>query len=213
MVHIGSRALPSLSLLSNAVLKSREGAEVLASNLWQSKPLAVLILRRPGCVLCRDEAQRLWALKPEFDKLGVELICVVHEWIQREIDAFSPSYWPGPLYHDASKAFYGALNGGTPLRGSPLGLLMPWSAVWARIRAAQKNVKEHNLAGEGLIMGGAMVLQRAQAGSGSGNGGDGGSGGAGGRVAWMHVESELGLVAEPQEVLEAARRVAAEGAR
>lgn len=36
-------------------------------------------------MLCRDEAQKLWACKPELEKLGVGLVCVVHEWIQREV--------------------------------------------------------------------------------------------------------------------------------
>ena len=47
----------------------------------------------PYAVLCRDEAQRLWALKPEFDKLGVGLVCVVHEWIDREVGFAEVSAW------------------------------------------------------------------------------------------------------------------------
>ncbi|GFR43500.1 hypothetical protein Agub_g4588, partial [Astrephomene gubernaculifera] len=108
--------------------------------------------------------------------------------------------WPGPLYHDTSKSFYAALNGGTPLRGSVLGLLNPWGSVWQRIRAASKNVKEHNVRGEGLIMGGAMIIRRS-------GGGDGGEG----SVAWMHVESEIGFVADPDAMLCAAREVAEAG--
>ncbi|PNH08122.1 Redox-regulatory protein [Tetrabaena socialis] len=180
---------PALSAIASAALRSSEGAELVASALWQNSTCAVLILRRPGCVLCRDEAQRLWALKPEFDKLGVSLVCVVHEWIQREINAFTPAYWPGPLYHDTSKSFYAALNNGTPLRGSLLPMLNPWSDVWKRIRAASKTVKEHNLAGEGAIMGGAMVIRQGEGG-----------------VAWCHVESTIGLVADPAEVLAAAAK-------
>lgn len=33
-------------------------------------------------------------------------MCVVHEWIPREINGFSPAFWPGELYHDVDKAFY-----------------------------------------------------------------------------------------------------------
>ncbi|GLC38296.1 hypothetical protein PLESTB_001751300 [Pleodorina starrii] len=209
-----NRGLPAISSLANAVLKTADGAEIVASTLWQSQPLAVLILRRPGCVLCRDEAQRLWTLKPQFDQLGVGLVCVIHEWIPREVTAFTAGFWPGPLYHDTSKAFYAALNGGTPLRGSIWGLLNPLGATWQRIRAASRRVAEHNLVGDGFTMGGAMVLRRG-GGGGAGGGGDGeeggsggrGSGGSGGGVAWMHVESDIGLVAYPEAVLAAAREV------
>ncbi len=58
---------------------------MVASKLWESQPVAILVLRRPGCILCRDEAQRLWAIKPALDRLGIGLVCVVHEWIQREV--------------------------------------------------------------------------------------------------------------------------------
>ncbi|GIL77792.1 hypothetical protein Vretimale_6668 [Volvox reticuliferus] len=195
---MANRALAPLPSIANAVLRTGDGKEVVASTLWQSQPLAVLILRRPGCVLCRDEAQRLWKLKPEFDKLGVGLVCTVHEWIPREVNAFAAGFWPGPIYHDYEKAFYSALNGGRPLRGSIWGLLFPWSAVWQRIRAASRNVSEHNLVGDGLTMGGAMVLRRG-----------GGSGGGNDTVAWMHLENEIGKVADPEAVLAAAREAAA----
>ncbi|KAG2435500.1 hypothetical protein HYH02_011795 [Chlamydomonas schloesseri] len=184
--------LPALSAVANAVLKSKDGAEVVAKTLWAKQAVAVLVIRRPGCVLCRDEAQRLWALKPEFDKINVGLVCVVHEWIQREIDAFAPSFWPGPLYHDTSKAFYAALNGGTPLRGSLLPLANPFGAVWGRIRAAARNVKEHNVNGDGLTMGGLLLMR-------SGEGGP----------AWLHLETEIGLLAEPAAVLHQAQRMVA----
>ncbi|KAG2500213.1 hypothetical protein HYH03_001791 [Edaphochlamys debaryana] len=190
-----SRSLPALSAIAGAVLRSKDGTEVLAKTLWENGPVAVLVLRRPGCVLCRDEAQRLWERRAAFERLGVKLVCVVHEWIQREVDAFSPGFWPGPLYHDPSKSFYGALNGGTPLRGSLMPLLNPFGSVWKRIRSAASRVKEHNVIGDGLIMGGAMVVRQ----------GDGG-------VAWTHLEAEIGLIAEPEEVLAAAKAVAAETA-
>ena len=60
-----------------------------------------------------------------------------------------------------------------------------------RIRAASGRVSDHNVVGDGLTMGGAMVVAQ----------GDGG-------VAWTHLETSLGLVPDPLEVLEAARGVA-----
>lgn len=112
----GGRAAATLANLANlakATLKDpARSSEQLASTLWQEQPVAVLVLRRPGCgehspvtlatachcprhsgifasfltthvqlsaVLCRDEAARLWQIKPQLDDLGVGLVCVVHE--------------------------------------------------------------------------------------------------------------------------------------
>jgi hypothetical protein len=50
--------------------------------------------------------------------------------LPQQIAAFSPTFWGGPLYHDTSKAFYAAVNGGTPLRGSLLSMLNPIGAAW-----------------------------------------------------------------------------------
>ncbi len=49
------------------------------------------------------------------------------------MSAFAPEYWGGPVYHDLSKAFYKAVNGGTLLHGSVLGLLNPFGPVIKRI--------------------------------------------------------------------------------
>lgn len=49
LVRMLGRALPSISSLANAVLRTKEGAEITASTLWKFQPVAVLVLRRPGC--------------------------------------------------------------------------------------------------------------------------------------------------------------------
>jgi hypothetical protein len=46
---------------------------------------AVLLCRRPGCVLCRDEAQKLWKEQQALTDAGLKVACVVHEWIDREV--------------------------------------------------------------------------------------------------------------------------------
>ena len=48
-------------------------------------------------VLCRAEAQKVYALKPQLDAMNVSLNCVVHENIPEEIEAFHP-YWCGPWH-------------------------------------------------------------------------------------------------------------------
>eukprot|EP00197_Chlamydomonas_leiostraca_P012344 CAMPEP_0202872210 /NCGR_PEP_ID=MMETSP1391-20130828/20699_1 /ASSEMBLY_ACC=CAM_ASM_000867 /TAXON_ID=1034604 /ORGANISM="Chlamydomonas leiostraca, Strain SAG 11-49" /LENGTH=214 /DNA_ID=CAMNT_0049553201 /DNA_START=86 /DNA_END=730 /DNA_ORIENTATION=- len=186
--------LPPLSFIKDAQLRDRTGVTISAQQLWQDQPCVVLIIRRPGCVLCRAEAQRLWKLQPELSAAGVAMAAVVHEWRDAEVAAFAPAYWPGPLYHDTSRVLYRALNGcgEQPLRGSLLGMLNPFSAVWARINAARREVPEHNVVGDGLTMGGLLVVGRGDAG-----------------VAFMHVERDLGLAADHAQVLAAAKQAAA----
>ncbi|XP_020966942.1 uncharacterized protein LOC107629176 isoform X4 [Arachis ipaensis] len=56
-----------------------------ASELWRHKPAVFLCLRRPGCIMCRAEAHKLFSQKPIFDALGVQLFAVLHEHIEAEI--------------------------------------------------------------------------------------------------------------------------------
>lgn len=39
----------------------------------------------PHSVLCRDEAQKLWAERAALEAVGLKVVCVVHEWIDREV--------------------------------------------------------------------------------------------------------------------------------
>ncbi|KAJ0989669.1 hypothetical protein J5N97_008025 [Dioscorea zingiberensis] len=66
-----------------------------ASDLWRNKPAILLCVRRPGCIMCRAEAHQLYARKPIFDALGVQLIAVLHEQIESEVKDFWPRYWGG----------------------------------------------------------------------------------------------------------------------
>ncbi|CAI0405191.1 unnamed protein product [Linum tenue] len=62
-----------------------------ASELWRDKPAVILCIRRPGCIMCRAEAHQLYARKPLFDALGVQLYAVLHEHIESEVRR----YWGG----------------------------------------------------------------------------------------------------------------------
>jgi hypothetical protein len=140
--------------LSEALLKDKSGKEVKASTLWADQPALVVVLRRPGCcewaaaqlswgpaafdprpiqpvlpasaVLCRDEAIKVWNDRAAYEQLGVRLACVLHEWKEREVEAFAPEYWGGELYLDEAKAFYAAVHGGAVKRGNLLDLVNPF---------------------------------------------------------------------------------------
>lgn len=87
-------------------LQNVDGQTIQAGELWKSQPVLIMCLRRLGCsmcscqlsgvvscrrwdavqvlpaiaaVLCRAQAKKLWADKAAFDKLGIRLVCVVHQ--------------------------------------------------------------------------------------------------------------------------------------
>jgi hypothetical protein len=151
------------------VLKDpRTGTELDASELTRDSPALVIILRRPGCLICRDQAIAIWESRETLQKVcqggaskkEVRLVCIVHEWKDREIEAFTKDYWKGELYWDESKAFYKAVHGGEVKRGSLLSLLNPWSKAYKNIRDAKSagRVKEQNFEGDGLTLGGLVIL-------------------------------------------------------
>jgi hypothetical protein len=141
-------------------------------------------------VLCRDIAQDLYSLKPELDRLGVALIGICHEWLPAEIAAFS-AYWPGDVYLDTTKTLFKAVGGGKIHKENLWNYLNPRSKVWPRIFSARKRVAEHNMIGNGLTMGGLMVMRQ-------GNGG----------IEYLFLEEDFGDSAGNKNVLKAAEGAA-----
>ncbi|KAF6261261.1 R53.5-related protein [Scenedesmus sp. NREL 46B-D3] len=180
--------LPPLSLISEATLTNKLGEQIKAKELWSQQHCFIYCIRRPGCVLCRDEAQKLWKEQQALTDAGLKVVCVVHEWIEREISAFVPEYWAGEIYHDADKAFYKAFGQGQLRTGSSLALLNPLNPAWGRIVAARKNVKDSNVVGEASILGGLLVVKAGEGG-----------------IAWMHAEKTFGEFPDTQDVIAAAK--------
>eukprot|EP00775_Hariotina_reticulata_P005476 gene5476-5711_t len=182
-------ALPPLSLIAEASLKTKEGKDVIAGTLWAEQPVFVYCIRRPGCVLCRDEAQKIWNAREELEAAGLRVVCVVHEWIDREINAFVPEYWGGEIYQDTDKAFYKVFGDGQLRTGSVLSMLNPLHPVWGRIMAARNNVKDSNLSGEASILGGLLVVAAGKEG-----------------IKYMHAEKTFGEFPPTEEVIAAAKQ-------
>ncbi len=134
----------------------------------------------------------IWAERAKFEELGVRLACVLHEWRDHEVEAFAPAYWGGDLYFDEAKAFHSAVHGGKVRRGNVLDLLNPFSRAWKNMRRAKEggSVKESNLVGDGLTLGGVMVISK------------------GGKVEYSFPEATFGDHAPFEELLAAAKRAA-----
>jgi hypothetical protein len=156
-----------------------------ASDLWADKPTLILCLRRPGCVMCRAEAHQLYARKPIFDAMGIQLVVCLNEHIDAEVRAFWPRYWGGIMVVDENRDFFKALGQGQlPKEGFITGFVLN-SVARANYKRAQETGIEGNLKGEGTIKGGLYIMR-------PGNGG----------VAYQFVERNFGDWAPLEEVLD-----------
>ncbi|KAK9818166.1 hypothetical protein WJX72_008085 [[Myrmecia] bisecta] len=190
--HGNTETLPPLSAVGDASLRNDFGETSIARQLWANQPVLILCLRRPGCIMCRAEARKLFGLKPTLDSLGVRMVCIVHEWLPAEAAAFKPAYWGGELYLDEEKQLFKALGGGQLRKGSHLTLLNPRSSVWKNVKEAKTVVDDHNFKGSGLILGGLFVMRPGEGG-----------------VEYMFVEQNFGDHASQDAVIEACRRATA----
>ena len=124
----------------------------------------------PAFDLPSATAKRIAALQPALASRGVGLACVANAWIEPEIKAFVDGYFPptaGPVYLDETKAFFTAVGGGSaPRRGSLTAFLNPFGRVWQNSKAAKESVADHNLTGDGLTMGGLLVVSKEREGGG-----------------------------------------------
>lgn len=161
------------------------------SSLWSdNKPVLIYAVRRPGCLLCRDNAASIWAKNDEFEKVGVKVVAVVHQALQAEISAFQPQYWGGPLYLDADKALYRALGDGTVRTAGLSGLLN--LGVWRRILAAKNRLGDGgNTVGDSSVLGGVLLVT---------------GGSSAPRLAYVDIERTFGEFKGVDAYLEAAKK-------
>ncbi|XP_044494476.1 peroxiredoxin-like 2A [Mangifera indica] len=135
-----------------------------ALELWREKPAVLLCIRRPGCIMCRAEAHQLYAKKPLFDALGVQLFAVLHEYIESEVRDFWPRYWGGVVVYDQGREFFKALGGGKLLKDKFLsGFVLNPRAI-ANYKRAKATGIEQNFKGEGEIKGGLFIVGRGRSG-------------------------------------------------
>lgn len=118
--------------------------------------------------MCREEAKDLVLLQ-KTGRLGkAKLIGVIKEVApcataktdaELGVGEFQENYFPFPLYLDEGKEFYSALGGRTfsNLEGTwnPVKIFQGFKAIGERIKA--KNLAG-NMRGEGLILGGILVI-------------------------------------------------------
>ncbi|XVE74417.1 hypothetical protein DITRI_Ditri12bG0015500 [Diplodiscus trichospermus] len=161
-----------------------------ASELWQDKPAVLLCIRRPGCIMCRAEAHQLYAKKPIFDALGVQLFAVLHEHRESEVKDFWPRYWGGVVAFDRGMGFFKALGGGKLLKDKFLSGFVFNPRAIANYKRAKAMGIDQNFKGEGEIKGGLFIVGR------------GGTG-----IAYQFIERNFGDWAPVAEVIEICARL------
>ncbi|GFZ00185.1 hypothetical protein Acr_13g0015840 [Actinidia rufa] len=130
-----------------------------ALELWRDKPAVLICIRRPGCIMCRAEAHQLYAKKPMFDALGIQLFAVLHEHVEAEVKDFWPRYWGGVVLYDKGMEFFKALGGGKLLKDKFIsGFLFNPRAI-ANYKRAKAMGVEQNFKGEGPTAKSGGIIQ------------------------------------------------------
>ncbi|KAG0287765.1 hypothetical protein BGZ96_008351 [Linnemannia gamsii] len=160
---------------------------LLAHGLWKEQATIVIVIRRPGCQFCREEARIFDAQRQTIENdMGIKMVCVVHE--KEGADIFQKEFWHGEVYHDQAKDFYKALGNGRLRTGGWEQMTRP--SFWGNLIRNKRSGVKGNFIGDGSILGGLLLVQKGDQG-----------------VAYEHIENVWGDIARADHVLEAASRV------
>lgn len=153
-------------------------------DLVRDAPAVFLLVRRPGCNMCREAASDLAAMKANFARMGVRLFAVVHE--RKGVNGFAQFFRGDGIFLDERKDMFTRVLGGHTK--SLLSALFG-NAMANSDRASSRGFKGDNK-GTYDLMGGLVVI---------------GAGATG--VTYLFNEKEFGDHAPIGDVLAAASRV------
>eukprot|EP01039_Chlorochromonas_danica_P005645 gene5645-6227_t len=183
MASFSSSSVPNLAgngveALSTIELKSvtagqltPDRAPIQAGSLWAERPALVYVVRRPGCVLCREDAQELTSrIKAGQYDNDINVVGVIKEVAPIKgaetdeklgVGEFQSKYFQGfPLFLDQEKKFYSFL-GDKSLLSQPWRSWNPFT-LYSDFQSMNNRLKskgvEGNLRGEGLLKGGLLVV-------------------------------------------------------
>ncbi|KAJ3210482.1 hypothetical protein HK099_008228 [Clydaea vesicula] len=142
------------------LLNLRTQLPTISSTLWSKNELfkgtLILIIRRPGCAICRDEAALLASKRSLIEsKFKIKMVCVIHQLEGHE--ELVRDYWKGDCYLDSGRGFYKALGNGTYNMARAITTLSN-PIVWKRWRNAKSKGVKDSYSGEGRILGGLFII-------------------------------------------------------
>ncbi|ORZ39027.1 hypothetical protein BCR44DRAFT_1496589 [Catenaria anguillulae PL171] len=162
---------------------------VVSQSLWEKSPALIVLIRRPGCLLCRQEAIALNEQRELIAKqYGIRMVAILNQEFGSQ--DFVTNWWKGEAYFDKDLGLFKAMGDGTLRRASLLQLMLP--SVIARGQKA-KQVAEGNLQGDGTMLGGLLIMRPGDKG-----------------MQYDYAETEFGDHAPIETVLENCKKVAEE---
>lgn len=157
------------------------GTVLKLGDLWADKPVLFLFLRRLGCAICRNYAQKMRDAVPQFEAKGVQVVAMTFENLGEDSDkdgSFTAGgYWTGPLYR-IDKTVYHYMFG----KKGILGIL---DIDKDALRETREKKVAGNLKGDGFTLGGQIFVAPP------------------GRVVFEYKQARFGDDASVEELLEA----------
>lgn len=150
-------SLPQFAL--RKITDARRPTHILyLEDLWKEKPCVLFFLRRLGCPICRAYIQMVEQFRGEYEKRGVNLVCLSFEALGEGSDfdrSFEKySFWNGPLY-TIDKTVYQELFGRKGMFDNFFGLLDIDKEALERSKDTPGNYK-----GDGFQLGGQFVVAK-----------------------------------------------------
>eukprot|EP00039_Didymoeca_costata_P008218 m.109235 g.109235 ORF g.109235 m.109235 type:complete len:145 (+) comp13997_c0_seq1:185-619(+) len=103
----------------------------------------------------------VWEQKEEIEKRGLKVIGLLHENVPEEVKAFlEGNFWGGPLYYDEKRTVFRSLGDGKVRRAGLyycLSALFDYRTYLGAFVAIRK-AGWGNLNGDGLVLGGTMIV-------------------------------------------------------
>ncbi|CAI2172370.1 20072_t:CDS:2 [Funneliformis geosporum] len=186
-----TKITPIDTLRNITLTELKDNSNFKAGKIWENAPALILVVRRPGCQLCREESVRISSLRELISgKMGLNMVAIVHENLNNEVEDFNQGFWKGTVYFDKEKAFFSAIGGGKIQYAGLTNILKP--TVWYNIWSNYKTGVTGNLKGDGTVLGGTYIIK---------------SGTEGGKVIYQYREKVWGDHAPLEEVLKACEQV------
>ena len=141
------------------IVNARNPSDIcLLEDLWKTKPCILFFLRRLGCPICRSYIQMVEQFRQEYEKKGVNLVCLSFEAFGEGSDfdySFTKyKFWDGPIY-TIDKMVYQELFGRKGLLDNFYGLLDIDKQAYERSKQTPGNMK-----GDGFQLGGQFVVYK-----------------------------------------------------
>ncbi|KAI3646349.1 hypothetical protein MP228_009277 [Amoeboaphelidium protococcarum] len=134
--------------------------EVSAASLYNDHPVFFVVVRRTGCVACRELVNEIMVNSAEISKLyNVKFVAVIKEIIQEDLAGYR-EYFNGDVYLDTELGMFKALTGGKLVKHSLFSQMLR-GQMWKGVKRALDNgIKNGSLSGDSTVFGGFILAAK-----------------------------------------------------